>query len=149
MYCEHYSQVAFAVDEQVVGALAAQGADPAFADRVGPWRLDRSLDDLDVIGFEDGIGAGGVLGVSVPDQKPDRVLEIHKQVTGLLGHPRAGRVLGEAEKVDPPGGVLDADEHVDPLQQDGVDVREIDGEDASGLGGEELSPGRSAASGCG
>jgi hypothetical protein len=65
VFCEHYSQAAFAVDEQVVGALAAQGADPAFADRVGPWRLDRSLDDLDVIGLEDGIEAGGVLGVSV------------------------------------------------------------------------------------
>jgi hypothetical protein len=124
VFGEYCSEVAFAVDEQVVGALAAQGADPAFADGVGPWCLDRSLDDLDVIGLEDGIEAGGVLGVSVPDQKPDRVLEIHKQITGLLGHPRAGRVLGEAEKVDPPGGVLDADEHVDPLVQDGVDVQE-------------------------
>ena len=39
--------------------------------------------------------------------------------------------------------VLDHHEHVEAAQEDGVDVGEVDREDRLGLGGEELSPGRS------
>jgi hypothetical protein len=49
----------------------------------------------------------------------------------------------------PSCGVFDTEEHIDPLQEHGVDVQEIDGENASRLGGEELLPGRSGPSRCG
>jgi Rhodopirellula transposase DDE domain len=52
VFIEHQSQVAFAIDQQPIGALAAQCADPALADRVCPWCLDRGLDDLDAFCFE-------------------------------------------------------------------------------------------------
>jgi hypothetical protein len=55
-------------------------------------------------------------------------------------------MLGEAEDVDSAGGVLDAEQDVDPGQQHGVDVQVVEGEDAVGLGGEELCPGRPASS---
>ena len=44
---EYCSQVTYMVDEQSVGAFAAQGADPAFTDRVCLWCLDGSLDGCD------------------------------------------------------------------------------------------------------
>jgi hypothetical protein len=146
---EHLSQVSFAVDEQVVGAFPAQGADPAFADRVCTGCLDWSLDDLDAFGGEDGVEAGGVLGVPVADEEAKGCLEVHEQGTGLLGHPRPGRVLGEAKKVHSSSGVLDTDKHVDPLAQDGVDMQEVDCENAVSLGGKELSPAWSGSSRCG
>jgi hypothetical protein len=45
--------------------------------------------------------------------------------------------------------VLDDDQGVDASQQHGVYVDEVDGEDAAGLGGQELLPGRARAAGCG
>ena len=69
VFIEHQSQVAFAIDQQPIGALAAQCADPALADRVCRWCLDRGLDDLDAVCFEDRVEAGGVLGVAVSDQE--------------------------------------------------------------------------------
>ncbi|MDQ1526229.1 MAG: hypothetical protein QOG18_842, partial [Microbacteriaceae bacterium] len=74
---EHLSQVSFAVDEQVVGAFPAQGANPALADRVRSGCLDWSLDDLDAFGGEDGVEAGGVLGVPVADEEAKGCLEVH------------------------------------------------------------------------
>ena len=60
-----------------------------------------------------------------------------------------GRVLGEAKKVHSSSGVLDTDKHVEPLAQDGVDMQEVDRENAASLGGKELSPTRSGPSRCG
>ena len=82
-------------------------------------------------------------------KEPKRCLEVHEQVTGLLGHPLPGWVLGEAKKVHSSSGVLDSDKHVEPLAQDGVDMQEVDRENAASLGGEELSPTRSGPSRCG
>src|SRR6185312_13329958 len=65
---EHLPQVSFTIDEQVVGAFPAQGTNPALADCVCPGCLDRSPDDLDAFGSEDGVEADGVFGVPVPDQ---------------------------------------------------------------------------------
>jgi hypothetical protein len=42
---EYAAQVAFAVDEEPVGAFAPRGPDPAFGDRVRPRSPDRRLDD--------------------------------------------------------------------------------------------------------
>jgi hypothetical protein len=58
-------------------------------------------------------------------------------------------VLGEAKKVHSSSGVLDTDKHVDPLAQDGVDMQEVDCENAVSLGGKELSPAWSGSSRCG
>jgi hypothetical protein len=40
-------------------------------------------------------------------------------------------VLSEAKEMYPSCGVFDTEEHIDPLQEHGVDVQEIDGENAS------------------
>jgi hypothetical protein len=48
----------------------------------------------------------------------------------------------DAGEVEAPGAVLDEDQGVQALEGHGVEVQEIGGDDAVGLGGEELAPGR-------
>ena len=136
-------------DQDVVEAFAADGADEAFGDRVRPRCPHRGPDDPDVGAGEDGVEGGGELGVAVADQEPEpvgAVVEVHEQVAGLLGDPGAGRVGGDPGDVHAATVVLDDDENVEPAQEDGVDVGEVDGEDRVGLRGQELSPGRSGSS---
>ncbi len=46
------------------------------------------------------------------------------------------------------GAVLDDDQRVEPAEQHRVHVDEVDGEDAAGLGCQELPPGRASPAGC-
>src|ERR1044072_6841298 len=50
---------------------------------------------------------------------------------------------GDAEDVNPAGGVLDDEECVQPAQGDRVEVEQVAGEDRLRLRSEELRPGRS------
>jgi hypothetical protein len=69
-------------------------------------------------------------------------VEGHDQVAGLLGHPVTGGVAGDAEQVDSAAADVDGEEHVDPTQENGVDVEEVAGEHRAGLGAADFSPGR-------
>ena len=132
-------------DQEVVEAFAAQGADPAFRDRVRSRCSDRGADDADVGAGEHRVEGGGELAVAVADQEPEPVgvvAEVHEQVAGLLGDPGPGGVGGDPGDVHAAAAVLDHDEHVEAAEEDGVDVGEVDREDRVGLRGEELSPGR-------
>jgi hypothetical protein len=51
-------------------------------------------------------------------------------------------VRGYSGQVQLPGAVLDKDQHVQPLEQHGLDHQEIAGDDRMGLSGQELPPGR-------
>ena len=79
------------------------------------------------------------------NRKPRPASSIHEQVARLLGQPRAGRVGGDAEQVYPAGGVLDDEERVEPVQRDGVEVKQVAGQDGVRLRAQELAPGRSGA----
>jgi hypothetical protein len=62
--------------------------------------LDAAGHDRDAGVGEDGVECGGVLGVPVADQvlhSAPRILDVHDEVPGGLGHPRGGRVRGRAE----------------------------------------------------
>ena len=92
---------------------------------------------------------GGESAVPVPDEVPEPpglITEVHQQVPGALGDPWPVRVGRDAEQPDPPGRELDDEEEVQPAQQHGLDVREVAGEDARGLRGQELPPRLSHAS---
>jgi len=65
----------------------------------------------------------------------------HEQVAGLLGQPGSGRVRGHVEDVDAAGGEFDDEERVEAVQGDRVEVEQVAGQDAVGLGVEELRPG--------
>jgi hypothetical protein len=55
---------------------------------------------------------------------------------------------GHTDDVDLPGGDLNEEQHVDPLQEHRVDGEEVTGQDRARLGGEELPPGRPGPSWC-
>ena len=132
-------------DQDPVEQLAVAAAHESLADRVRTGRPDRDLDDTRASAGKDGIEGGGGLGVPIPDQEPDPaagVVQAHQQVAGLLGHPRPGRMRCDTEDPDPARVVLDHEEHVQPLEGDGLDVEEVAGHDALGLGCQELLPGR-------
>jgi hypothetical protein len=51
-------------------------------------------------------------------------------------------VGGDAEDVYAAGGVLDSEERVQPVQGEGVEVKQVAGEERVGLGLQKLPPGR-------
>jgi hypothetical protein len=63
------------------------------------------------------------------------VAELHQQVAGLLSYPVPGRVGGNPGQVHAATVVLDHDQDVEAAQEHGVDVREVDCEDRTGLRG--------------
>jgi hypothetical protein len=150
---KHSCGVALIDDQDAVEELAADGADEAFGDRVGPRRAHRRLDDRRyVVRPEDGVEGGGELGVAIADEEPEllsSLVEVHGQVPGQLSQPRSGRVRGDAEDVDATVGVLDDEERVQPLEGDGVDMKQVAGQDPVRLGPQELGPGGSARRGDG
>jgi len=85
-------QVPFVGDQHLVQALSAGAAHPALRDRVRPRRPDGRLDDPHAGRGEHPVEHGGELGVPVPDQEFEAVsviLEVHQEITGLLGLCRA------------------------------------------------------------
>ena len=73
-------------------------------------------------------------------RRPD-VFEVGCEVAGHLGDPGTVGVGGDAEQVHSSSVDLDHEEHVEAAQCDGVDGEEVGGQDAFGLGTEELAPG--------
>ena len=133
---QHHCGMAPVDDQEAVEEFAADRPDEALGDRVGSRCPHRCLDDLDVDGGEDGVEGGGELGVAVADEEQKAavgVVEVHEQVAGLLGELGAGGVCGDAEDVHAAGGVLDDEEHVEPVQGDRLDVEQVAGENAIGL----------------
>jgi hypothetical protein len=64
-----------------------------------------------------------------------------------MGQPGVRRVGGDAEDVDAAGGVLDDEERVQPTEGDGVDMKQVAGQDPERVGSKELGPRGAVASG--
>jgi len=97
----------------------------------------------DASGLEDRIERGREVRAAVADQEPEvlePLIQIQGQVAGLLDSPCAGWVRGDAAQVHPAGAVLNEYQHVQSPQHDRVNVQEVDGQDAGGLGVQELAP---------
>ena len=67
------------------------------------------------------------------------------ELAGLLGDPDAGRVRCTAGQVDAPAVELYEEQHVQPLQRDGLDGEEIDRDHALGLRPQKGTPRESGA----
>jgi hypothetical protein len=73
--------------------------------------------------------AAGEFAVPVADQEPEPfgvVAEVHDQGAGLLGDPGPGGVSGDPGDVHAAAAVLDHHQDVEPAQEDGVDVGEVE-----------------------
>ena len=71
--------------------------------------------------------------------------EIACEVAGNLGNKGAGRMIGDPEDVHHSALELDDEKHIELGELDRVHDEEVRRQDALGLGGEELLPGRSTA----
>jgi hypothetical protein len=77
------------------------------------------------------------------------LVEIHHEVPCLLGDPFRGRVGGDPQDVDAPGGVFDDGQAIRLGAVQQIDGEEVGGDDRFGLGAQELCPGRPGPSGHG
>src|ERR1035441_304547 len=134
----------------MVEALFPYGPYPALRDRVHPGRSHRDAEGLDADRGEHRVKADGELGVPVADKEPETlagVIEAGGEVACDLGHPWAVWVGGDTEDVDDASLQLDHEQHVVAAEQHSVDVKEVGGDDALGLGGEEFAPSGALTSG--
>ena len=94
------TQVHLAEDQYPVQEFAAQRADEPLTDRVHPRSLDSGAQDRGPGRLEDGVERGGEVGAAVADQEsdvPELLVEIQRQIAGLLDRPLAARM-----RVTPP-----------------------------------------------
>src|ERR1035441_4446001 len=73
--------------------------------------------------------------------------EVHQEVACCLCGPRPVRVRGDAGQMNAAGAMLDDDQGVDAPKEHRVHVDEIDRDNAAGLRGQELLPGRACTAG--
>jgi hypothetical protein len=144
--------MAFAENQEPVQTFSACAAHPSLADGVDPRRADRGLDDPQPFTAEHLIEGARKLRVSIAKHELQAVYssaQVHEEIPGLLRHPLPGRMAGDTGKMNPAVEVLDEDQHIQSGSEHRIDVEEVGGDDARGLGGEKLFPGRARASRCG
>jgi hypothetical protein len=93
--------------------------------RDSPVAPELGADDADVGAGEHRVKVGYEFAVPVADQDSEPlgvVAEVHQQVAGLLGHPRAGGMCGDPGEVHAAAAVLDHHEDVEAAQEDGIDI---------------------------
>jgi len=120
---EDWRQIAPADDECQIGAFPADGAHPAFRERVRSGCLRWGLDHINP--------RGGELRIAIAQQEPQTLcplVKVYQQVSRLLRYPDAGRVRGHPDDVDLSSGDLDEEQHVDPLEQNVVHREEAAGQ---------------------
>src|SRR5665811_1459982 len=135
----------------MIETLLADGADESFGVRVRTRRTDRSADGLDTDRGEHLVEGCGELGVAVADEEsehPTGILQVRGEIAGHLCDPWAVRVGGGSEDVHDAALHFDDEQHVVAPQEDRVDVEEVRGHNALGLGGEELGPRWALSPGC-
>jgi hypothetical protein len=145
---EHTFEVAAAADQDPVKTLSSHGPDAALGVSVGLWCSDGRADDVDFFAVEDLVEAARELAVAVTNQILDGCRSFAQppdEVARLLGYPLAVWPCGGAGEVQAAAVELEEEEHVEPAKRDRLDRKEVDGENASRLCAEELTPREAAA----
>ena len=85
--------------------------------------------------FQDGVERSGELSGSVSDQEWEGVMfaESHREVTGGLGSPWAGRVGSDSGEMHPSCVVFDHEKDMESFQERSVGACEVGGDDCFGL----------------
>jgi hypothetical protein len=115
-------------DRQLIEALPADRADPAFGVGVGIGRPNGRADDLTADRAPDIIEHPGDLGVSVADQELPRrnlIAKVDQHIASLLGNPHARGMVGDATRMHPPAAKFDEEQHMQPAQPDSINREEV------------------------
>ena len=141
---QHPAQVSLPEDQHPVGEFGADGQHEAFGEAVRPRTPRRDLDHLDARIRQHRVERGRELSGPIADEEPeprDVFAEVHDEVAGLLGGPGPVGMRGHAQDVQVAVADLECEQDVEPPQRHrAVDVEEVDGEHAGGLGAQELPP---------
>jgi hypothetical protein len=131
---EHLLPMSTTEYEHPIQALGPDRTDPPLRERVRSWGADRGPDDPYAFGAEDLIERTGELRIPVPDHEPDASKPLpHREVAGLLGHPRRVWVLGDTQDVYAPGTDMDREQHIQSPKPDRLHSEEVQRQDAVGL----------------
>jgi hypothetical protein len=98
---------------------------------------------VESFGGEDGVEGVGELGVAVADQEAERadpLAQIHQQVTGDLGSPGRSRMSSDTQEVHRAGAYFHHEQDLESAQRDGVQGKEVGGQQPRGVSAEESSP---------
>jgi hypothetical protein len=128
---QYLAQVLLVVDEQTVGAFRSCGADEPLGVGVHPGRLRCALEDRDVLRGEDRVEGLGVFVIPVAQQVSEgagALAEVGQEIPRELRDPDRTGMGSDSEDVHAPGAKLHYEEHIQPLQSDGVDVEEVRGQ---------------------
>jgi hypothetical protein len=142
---ENALQVAAADDQEPVEAFPTDASDPTLGMRSRLRRPDRRSDDLDPFGAEDVVELTRELAVAITNQEAGTdafVVELHQQVARLLAHPAAVGVSRDPGQMNAAARQLDEEQHIEALQEQGVDGEEVALEDARRLLAKKLRPAR-------
>ena len=137
---EDPAKMAFEEDKQMVQALAADTAEEAFTDGIGPWRVERSREHLDPAGSNQASDQGTVLAVIVTHQIP-RLLSKRRGLLQLLGDPRIGWMPGHSDMHNFARAELDDDEGKERPKAEVRDLEKVASPDLGGMVVQEGSPG--------
>ena len=136
-------------DEEEVEALLTRGPHPPLGVRVRARRANRRADDLGAFRGEDLVEGTRELRVPVANEETEATtafVEVRDEVPGYLSHPSPNWVSRDPEDVDHATFDLDYEQHVEPLERDGIDGEEVRCEDACCLSAEKLGPARAVSS---
>jgi hypothetical protein len=134
-------EVALASDEHPVKALGPRCSDKAFGERVRPRRPYGCPDHPSADRPHHLVEGPDELRVTITNEETDSsalVLEGRCHVAGLLTDPGPDRMGRHPGQEDLPSIEVDKEQHVEPPKRDGINVEEVTGEAAGGLGPEEL-----------
>ena len=112
-------ELALVPDDRAVKEFSAQGANPAFGERVGHWDADLGAQDLETFASEDLVAVAGELASAV-SQKCSGVAEPagmgHEEVARCLGGPGACGVGCDAAVENLAVGDVDEEQQVEAAQ---------------------------------
>jgi hypothetical protein len=135
------AEMVLAENEEMIQALAADGADHALCKGVLPRRARGDADLADPQPFD---ATGEVLTVdrvSIPEEVSRRRF-LWKHLDQLARHPEGRGVLGNIDAKEFAAVVAEDDEDKEQAEGEGGDNEEVDGDELSGMRGEEGAPGR-------
>ena len=132
-------------DQQPVQTFGPDRPNEPLRDAIRLWGLNRRAPKTRALRLKDGVETAGEFRVVVTNQKPNRLGPVTarpRDVARLLRDPRRVRVGGAAGHVDTATPELDEEQDVQALKPNGVDRKEIDGQDAVRLRAQEFLPRR-------
>jgi hypothetical protein len=123
-------------DQQPVQTLGPNGPDEAFRDRVRCRRSSRRPHHFKTGAAKDRVEPAREFLVAISDEKPrwlDLLWQSPRELAGLLRHPLRIGMARAARHVDATARQLNEEEHVQPLERDGLHREEIDGQHRVGV----------------